>query len=523
MSTTAHVRRLPRPRIVPALAAATGLLVGTLTLVSPGQDRAAEAAPGVAPHVPELDWQPCEPEQEPTGPECATALVPLDHDRPDGALISIAVERVRATGTPEDRIGTLFFNPGGPGGSATESTEYYADELDAEVRQAFDVVGFDPRGVGGTSPTPECDTPDGPALPEGTSLDAWTDYMDAAARANAPAQASCTVANAHWFAHAGTVAVARDLDLLRAAVGDDQLTYHGISYGSRLGSVYAQLFPHRVRAMVLDGNMDPFGDVPSFFLRAKGFEAAFRTFRAWNPTAGQQYDEVQAVLAGGPFIVEGGDIDSRSFRNIVSRSLGSEQAWPRLAAEIRIIHHAVVEGGDVPVEPTPDEVPDPAFIVGEIDEGRLDGPLMHRDSPIFWAVMCQDNPARPSAGQLAQAAIAEIAAAPTFGFQSGALAPTCASSPVPQRPIPRPTTPADTVPLLVVQSRNDPQTPFPWGESMLGSLASGSRMVVYEGASHGMYSFGGSSCVDAVGDAYLVHGTLPATNVSCEFVPPELP
>jgi pimeloyl-ACP methyl ester carboxylesterase len=519
MSAPSHLRR----SLVVLVAAATAVLVAVVG-APVDQLGAAPAEAATSPStVPTLDWATC-PGTDPATPvidqpQCAQALVPLDHDRPDGELVAIALTRMRATGTPEERIGTLFIDPGGPGASGTDFADYEAESLTPEVRRAFDVVGFDPRGVRDSLPAPVCPPAATPStLPDDADTASWRTFVDTFTASSAAAQASCAVANAGWISHAGTVAVAKDLDLLRQAVGDEQLTYHGISYGTRLGSVYAQLFPGKVRAMILDGNMDPFGDVPSFYLRGPASDDAFAAFRTWNPTAAQQFDEVLAALAGGPVAVPGGQLDAQGFRAVVSQSLGSEGRWPVAAATIEATHRAVVLGeSDEDAEPNPD-TPEADFgrvaFDGDDDEAGVDEP-----SPVFWTVMCQDNPARPSAASYAQAAAGQVASAPLFGFLSGAMTPICAQSAVPVQAIPRPAG-ITGPPMLVVQSRHDPQTPYEWGVAMLGALPAGSRMVVYEGATHGMYAVGSSSCVTAVGDAYLLDGTLPADTVSCPFVPP---
>ena len=214
----------------------------------------AEARPGVPP-VPTLDWRPCGEEPSKL---CATAQVPLDFDKPRGRTIELALAKVPAS-DPGRRIGTVFINPGGPGGSGVDMVLYdgnlFADSLDGR----FDVVGIDPRGVARSDPLHCFDSQDDldaflasqPVFPyrraqERPYFDHWSSL--------AP---ECLDDRQAIARHMSTADVARDLDLLRQAVGDSRLTYLGFSYGSHIGNTYANLFPGRVRAMVIDGVIDP--------------------------------------------------------------------------------------------------------------------------------------------------------------------------------------------------------------------------------------------------------------------------
>lgn len=231
-----------------ATATAAGLLATPMATAAP---TAASTATRAA--VPSLDWADCG-----DGFQCATARVPLDYDHPRGARISLALIRLPA-GDPARKIGSIFLNPGGPGGSGVDFVRaagpiLYSDE----VRARFDLVGFDPRGVIGSTPLRCFETFDQAlavlapmAFPVTRAEErVWVRSDRALARA-------CARRGGAILDHMATADVARDLDLLRRAVGDDKLSYVGYSYGTYLGATYANLFPNKVRALVVDGVLDP--------------------------------------------------------------------------------------------------------------------------------------------------------------------------------------------------------------------------------------------------------------------------
>jgi pimeloyl-ACP methyl ester carboxylesterase len=247
-------------RICLALPLLLSVIVSTAGAPAPaapaagGEDGGRHASP---PPVPELAWRPCGPGLERF--DCATVAVPLDYDDPAGPTTTLALTRLPAS-DPARRIGTLFVNPGGPGGSGVDIVQQAADVLvTAEVRARFDLLGFDPRGVGRSDPAtcfPREDQEiafmaDDLIFPVGSAQERrFTADRRSLAR-------SCAATSPDRFSHGSTANVARDLDLLRRAVGDTRLNYLGYSYGTFLGATYAALFPDRIRAMVLDGTIDP--------------------------------------------------------------------------------------------------------------------------------------------------------------------------------------------------------------------------------------------------------------------------
>jgi pimeloyl-ACP methyl ester carboxylesterase len=247
-----------------ALAAAAGgvlLLSGATALpaaAAPAAGTASTVAAVPAAPVPRLDWGPCGEGLEAF--QCATAEVPLDHDEPRGATTTIALTRLPAS-DPQRRIGTLFTNPGGPGGSGVAFVQGSAQAVyTPQVRARFDILGFDPRGVAGSDPaTCFASQEEETAALTGALLFPADDVAQERrfVREQTALARACARTSPQRLRHISTANVARDMDLLRRAVGDERLTYAGYSYGTFLGATYARLFPGRVRALVLDGTIEP--------------------------------------------------------------------------------------------------------------------------------------------------------------------------------------------------------------------------------------------------------------------------
>ncbi|WP_406724282.1 alpha/beta fold hydrolase [Streptomyces sp. GD-15H] len=281
----------------------------TCSTVLTGQDLAAAGGtPTPSVPVPQLDWSPCVQGGE---FDCATAKVPLDHNRPGGRTLELAVVKRKATG-PGRRIGTLFFNPGGPGGPGTVQMPQNYEKFPREVRERFDIVSWAPRGIGSSTAVncfagPEeaaewnASKPTGFPVGEKERTAFIAAYKDLARR--------CEQRDPELLRHVSTTDTARDLDLLRQAVGESQLTYQGISYGTILGATYANLFPGKVRAMVLDSNIDPqawtnhaSGDDPRLttFLRMGSDRSAAATLDRFLALCGSTTTARCAFSAGGP-------------------------------------------------------------------------------------------------------------------------------------------------------------------------------------------------------------------------------
>lgn len=238
-------------------------VLGAAALLASGVPAVAATPAATAPPtaaVPQLDWTSCGDDPALAAFQCATATVPTDHDEPDGATTTLALTRLPAT-DPANRIGSLFTNPGGPGGSGVDFVQAAGEfAWTPEVRARFDVIGFDPRGVGASDPTTCFPTQ---AREQAFLARQKVSFPYRAWQENrftlqsAKLGASCTATSGDRLAHMSTANVARDMDLLRQAVGDEQLSYVGYSYGTHLGATYAKLFPGKVRALVLDGTVVP--------------------------------------------------------------------------------------------------------------------------------------------------------------------------------------------------------------------------------------------------------------------------
>ncbi|MGL5850204.1 MAG: alpha/beta fold hydrolase [Phycicoccus sp.] len=252
--------------------AATGALVlgvGVSTLAAAPASATPVAAPAApakgwgglagasAPEVPAIDWQPC-PDAE--GVQCATVELPTDYDDPKAGTTTIALARIRAT-DPENRIGSVLFNPGGPGGSGVSTIKNNGAAFPDDLKSRFDLVGFDPRGTNASDPATCFPTAEAETEFFGTKVDPPFEGEPASEGAYlgrlGELAARCQVTAPDRFRHMSTANVARDMDVLRAAVGDEKLNFYGLSYGTIVGQTYARLFPENVRTLILDGNVDP--------------------------------------------------------------------------------------------------------------------------------------------------------------------------------------------------------------------------------------------------------------------------
>ena len=460
-----------------------------------------------------LDWQPCD-----DGFQCARLLVPFDYAHPGGQRFSLPVIKLPAT-DPAHRVGPLVINPGGPGGSGVQYALAARSEFPPTLLARFDIVGFDPRGVAGSEPALACLT--GPELDTYLGTDEMPD--NAAELAPIVAQAKlyaqrCEQNSRALLPYVGTENAARDLDVLRAALGQSRLTYLGKSYGTYLGSWYAQLFPHRVRALVLDGAVDP--DTPSLqadITQAEGFTTAFRSFAAWCLAAagcplgeGVSPGSVNTAVATLQAMIvranseplasqlgTGQVADGALLLNGVAAALYSKSTWPDLKAGL-----ARAFGGDGTV------LVQLANLLLERNPDGTYSNLVDADT----AISCVDRPwPRSLAAWQAQAAAAGRAA-PLFGPPNVWGNLPCAYWPVPPAPLPA-ITAAGAPPILVVGTTRDPATPYRWARALAADLSSG-VLLGRNGDGHTAYGEG-SACVDQIVNAYLISLTVPRSGTVC--------
>jgi pimeloyl-ACP methyl ester carboxylesterase len=459
------------------------------------------AAPDALAAPPTLDWAPCD------GLECATAKVPLDHDEPAGEQISLALVR-RPAGDPSRRIGSLFVNNGGPGNSAVDFVRRDAESVySPEVLERFDVIGMDPRGVGGSTPVrcfADVEEQGGflgalPAFPVGR------DEERAFAAAQAELGRRCLARNGDLLSHLSTANVARDLDLLRRAVGDSKLTYVGHSYGSMLGATYANLFPGRVRAVVMDSVLDPVGyttGVLPMSLRVDSQRSTSRTLRFFLEScdaAGErcafsagdpvkEFDRLMERLRKAPVL---GFTYAQAVEN-VRGALSFPPVWPELAQGLA----AVRDGGGAARL---------AAIEDEYDNGQ----------EALTAIICSetDNPRDPRVWPLA-ARLADLAT-PYFGAPWAYISQACATWPAFDHD--RYAGPFDrkaAAPPLLVNARYDAFSSLTRARAVAERMP-GARLLTVDGPGHTLEGTD-SACADAAVERYLIAGKLPAKGAVCE-------
>ncbi len=451
------------------------------------------------------------------GLQCAYLTVPLDYTKPHGRVMKVGLLR-RPASDPARRIGSLVINPGGPGASGMSAAASLANEVAAsDVGQRFDLVGFDPRGVGSSDPRVECLTPaerDAERLmnlnvdtsPTGV---ARTESHEKAENAKCVDRTGIDV-----LAHIGTREVARDMDVMRSALGDEKLTYLGYSYGTRIGTSYAEVFPGSVRAMVLDGAVDPAQDpIAQLIDQGRGFQRAFDTFAAWCATRrdcalGQ--DTSQAVhhfqSRVRPLISEPASVSDGRKLSYTDATIGTVQAlylpalWEPLNRGLRELAQGQ---GDILIR------------LADIYYGRQPDGSYSTTMDVFQAVLCVDNPPIKDRN-LARDVDAQYRAAAPFldtGRPPSAALDNCAFWPVPPTGGPHHPQVPGLAPVLVISTTQDPATPYQAGVNLARAL--NGRLLTYEGTQHTAF-LQGNRCVDQVGISYLTNLQLPAEGTRCK-------
>jgi pimeloyl-ACP methyl ester carboxylesterase len=509
---------LTRTRTLTAITAAgLGVLLGGCTLLAPSPQPTPRPAPAGLEELygQEPDWSDCEP----SGMECATVTAPVDWSQPGGATIELAV--VRLPSDSGERIGSLLMNPGGPGGSGVDLVRNAAEYITSEqLRDSFDVVGWDPRGVGESTPV-RCLDDEAmdeflygvPANPAGT--DAWLAEQVEKEKAFA---AACQENTGEFLAHVDVESNARDMDLLRAVLGDDSLNYLGFSYGTSFGAHYAELFPGNVGRLVLDAAIDPsLSAAEVFTVQMGGFENAFRSYleaclaAADCPFSGTLDDAIaqaSALFAG----VEGRAMTADDGRQLTAATLGTalsyplydEGSWPALSQMI-----SQLQAGDATL----------ALQLADGYNSRTDdGRYPDQSVAVYTAATCLDS---QFAGGLesTKATMASIAAAaPTIGpyLSYGDwvhIDIACQAWPAPSVVTPHPIVAEGAAPILVLGTTNDPATPYAWAQAMASQLSSG-VLITREGEGHTAYAQG-NGCIDQTVEAYLIRGDVPAADPMC--------
>lgn len=425
--------------------------------------------------------------------ECATLSVPMDYAAPAGARISLAVSRIR-TADPRLRRGVLVLIPGGPGGSGLNRPSAYVGKLPQEVLDRYDLVGFDPRGVGASTPISCRLSADDVAA---SHLKPWpaadgsiTENVDRGRRV----AADCLTNAGPLLRHISTRDEARDLDAIRAALGEPKLSYWGVSYGTYVGAVYATLYPRRTDRVVLDSNDDP---DPARVERgwaanyAIGVEDRFPDFAAWyspgDPSGvRRQFLDLAARLDRQPLPWPGANppvLDGNVLRDTMLGDLYSDATFPQLGA----LMDAARAGGPLPAPSTPPEA------------------VLQNSAAVVFATICNDVAWPRAIGRYARAVTADRAAHPLTAGMPVNTGP-CAFWPAPAQP---PVRVSDHGPagIMLIQNRRDPATPLSGAERLASALGRRATMLVVDAGGHGSYLANGTAEGDAAVTAFLAYGS----------------
>lgn len=457
------------------------------------------------------------------GLECARLRVPVAYSDTGAGDATIGVLRAKATGDAGQRIGSVVFNPGGPGGSGMSMvSQFAAYGIGADLRSRFDLIGFDPRGTGASEPVVTCRTDkERDAQRAGnlrTDTEAGVGEIDAAAKTFAQ---DCTqrtgreqgIDGATFLANVGTRDVAKDMDVLRAVLGDRQLTYVGFSYGTRIGTEYAEQFAGNVRAMILDGAVDPELDpIDQLVNQGAGFQKAFEAFAA--DCASKQtcplgtdaskattvFQKIVRPLLDKPLALSDGRVltyDDATTGTV--QALYSEAYWPQLQTALSQL---LTGKGDA------------LMAIADLYEGR---DASGHYSPLldaFTAINCVDNP-RVAAEVSQKISEAYVKAAPFIDPGDPVRVTKDICDYWPAEPTSEPHTPqVDGLPtVMVISTTGDPATPYQAGVDLAKDLKA--SLLTVEGDRHTAYLGAQIPCADTAGNAYLISLATPEDGTKC--------
>jgi pimeloyl-ACP methyl ester carboxylesterase len=497
---------MARGRRAAAVTTAVALLAAGAAGLVVAPTATAEDAGLAAYYGQQLTWSRCGDQ------ECSWLTVPRDYADPSGATVRLRIARTSAPG--DARLGSLVINPGGPGASGIDLAGYLVDSLDPRITRAYDIVGFDTRGVGESAPV-ECLT--GPQTTAWLRADVTPDTRRERARLMALARGlarGCLERSADIARHVGSENTVRDMDILRQALGDEHLTFLGYSYGTYLGTKYAEQFPDRVGRFVLDGAVDPsMGIMDVSREQAAGFQQALGRFAddcvrrsncPWTGGRSAVLAGVQRLLAdldATPLPTEGRPLVQAEALTAVFYSMYSPSMWPMLRSALSL---AVAGDGSGLSDLA-------AYATDRVGPDRY----LTNMASAFPAIACWDSPASPDAAGLDRAArrwargpaVPELSRALSwsnapcsvwFGRAAGSPAPASTST---------------KAPILVIGGTYDPATPYSWAKALNRQLPT-STLLTYDGDGHTVYG-GTSPCIDELVDAYLLDGRLPPTGTVC--------
>jgi pimeloyl-ACP methyl ester carboxylesterase len=425
-------------------------------------------------------------------------------------VFELAVVRHRTSGTAEQRIGSLFYNPGGPGGSGLDTIAQGWEALPQDVKETFDLVSWDPRGVGQTKPDVKCDT-GRMTLPITGSVD-WAAAYEQMRSSTARANAACLKANPELLPYVGTKNVVRDLDALRAAVGDTRLTYWGMSYGTRIGYVYALTYPDRVRELVFDGPVNPNGTLKEFAATyAVSADSALGLFFQLHPDTRATFDRSLAKLEAAPLKLPSGATFSRwTLLQYLEQVARSEASWPGLGRLLGILDRALTGA--------PSDSDAAKGLLEQVLNASPKSHVIDGAPPVVSAIDCIDYADRPSAKAQDSTGRLIRRQAPIAGWMNYVvLATQCSGLELSSDPVPTSFAPVDGSRILISASTRDAATAYAWAVSMARAF-DGARMLTYVGGQHVNYAVLGSPCVNDIVSAFLINGTVPANDVACPNV-----
>ena len=496
-------------------ASSTPSAPGASTPATPGPSGSADTdyPAALAPfYTQQVDWKPC---GDGTGHECATLEVPVDYAKPAGDRFSLAVRKAPATDASQRR-GSLLINPGGPGGSGVQYAQLSEFAFSPAVRAAYDIVGFDPRGIGQSSPV-QCLTDDNmdqlfDVDPTPDSAAERTELLSEADRITA----ECAQRGGERARHLSTTEVARDMDVMRVLVGDSKLNFFGGSYGTFLGAIYADTFPTKVGRMVLDSAMSPNQtDQQEMSYDIQGFESSIDAFIDWcvaRPDCALGSDKAAArgkIIALLDAVERDGLTTSKPGLERIGEGwvgfaifmcLYSSQSWPTLNKGLA---QALTGKGDI-------------LLAKGMSVVERNAAGQYADTTYLQAMLpvrCADWPRSPATPSLDAARDKARADHPLWARMTGELYDNCRTWPTQGRAQKGGTLAAGAAPILVIGNERDPATPIGGTKQLAKDLASG-VLLTSDHDGHGTY-FAGSTCVDTAVDGYLIKGTVPANGEAC--------
>jgi len=477
------------------------IVIAACTRTSPTSSHSPSPVPSPIPSS--IAWTDCG-----GGFQCGTLQVPLDYEHPDTRKISLAMARVRAK-DQATRIGSLLMNPGGPGESGIEFLRSDVSSL-SNLNRRFDLVTWDPRGVAGSTPVTCVDGPQEDAY---LAIDSVLDdpqEKQAAIQADKDFAAGCQRRSGALLPFMDSGSTARDMDQIRQAVGDAQLTYLGFSYGTYIGQWYAHLFPTHVRALSLDGVVDPavsandslLGQVVGFEENLKAFlaDCRSRTSCGYGRTGdpGAKLNALMARLDATPLNVGSRQLTRSLAMTGLLVTLYDQSLWRYLDQGL-----TAAENGDGRIL---------LLLADAYNHRNADGTYSNLFNGAFHSTYCLDFPVPSDIAVYDRLGPAFVKASPLFGPWSQYSNLQCAYWPVKPKNQQGPLTVSGAPPILLVGGTNDPATPYAEAQSVNRQIQ-GSVLLTRQGNGHTSYD--SSACAHAAEDAYLINLTLPAAGATC--------